>query len=311
MPIRPLSTELQEKAVKELNEEPGKQHDALENIREWLKKQPHLNVREDDQTMVAFFRGCKWNLQRVKEKLDYFYSIKSFVPEFFDDRNPFSPAVQDALKAGAVVPVPKVDSYLGPRIVLFIMKNGRMNGISFADMLKVFFMTVDILMQEDDNFVISGICLLVDHSDLPLDYFLQYTPSILRKYVMCVQDAYPLRIDRIFGFSSPTVFATLYNALAKPFISSKLQPRVSVLSGDASETLPSILSKELLPIEYGGTNGTVRDAADEWKTKVESYKEWFLADPNYITNEQLRPQKLTHFEEIFCPDGTFKKLDID
>lgn len=45
MSIRPLSKELQAKAIAELNEVPDRIAEDINHIKEWLKKQPHLNPR--------------------------------------------------------------------------------------------------------------------------------------------------------------------------------------------------------------------------------------------------------------------------
>lgn len=42
--VRPLSTQLQEKAKKELNEKPNSIESDIKAIKEWLAKQPHLKT---------------------------------------------------------------------------------------------------------------------------------------------------------------------------------------------------------------------------------------------------------------------------
>lgn len=45
MSLRPLSKELQAKAIAELNEKPERIAEDIEYIKEWLRKQHHLNAR--------------------------------------------------------------------------------------------------------------------------------------------------------------------------------------------------------------------------------------------------------------------------
>lgn len=40
-----LSPDLQKKAIEDLNEVPERRESDIEHIRDWLKKQPHLNAR--------------------------------------------------------------------------------------------------------------------------------------------------------------------------------------------------------------------------------------------------------------------------
>lgn len=53
-----------------------------------------------DQFLLAFLRGNKHSLERSKEKLDMFYTLRTVVPEIYRDRNPFDPVLQDFLKLG-------------------------------------------------------------------------------------------------------------------------------------------------------------------------------------------------------------------
>ncbi|KAK5638570.1 hypothetical protein RI129_012865 [Pyrocoelia pectoralis] len=259
MEIRPLQHELQEKAILELNEDPGRIQEAFDHIREWLRKQPHLNIRKDDQTMIAFFRGCKWNLQIVKQKLDYFYSFKSLTPEFFVGIDPLSPNIQKVLKAKMIFPLPMVKNYFGPVIVMYIAKNMDINETPLVEILKVFFMTLDILLREDDRFVVSGLTFLADHDQCPVSYFLQCTPTIMKNCVKSIQNAYPVRTKNMIFFNSLTLFETIFNTLAKPFLNAKMSERIQVLNTQNSKKFLSEFPKKLLPKEYGGTNGSVKD----------------------------------------------------
>lgn len=45
MSVRPLSKELQEKAVSELNEVPNRVEEDVKHILEWARQQSYLNIR--------------------------------------------------------------------------------------------------------------------------------------------------------------------------------------------------------------------------------------------------------------------------
>lgn len=82
--ISPLSAELQKIAIEELGEEPLRISEDLSNLREWLQHQPHLKARQDDQFLIQFLRGCKYSMERAKEKLDMYFSLKTKYPEMFN-----------------------------------------------------------------------------------------------------------------------------------------------------------------------------------------------------------------------------------
>lgn len=56
----------------------------------------------DDQWLLAFLRGCKFSLERTKEKLDMYYTVRTLTPEYFSDRDPMRPEIQAILKKGSV-----------------------------------------------------------------------------------------------------------------------------------------------------------------------------------------------------------------
>lgn len=45
----------------------------------------------DDQRLKTFLRGCKFSLEKVKKKLDMYYTMRNAVPEFFANRDVSKP----------------------------------------------------------------------------------------------------------------------------------------------------------------------------------------------------------------------------
>lgn len=82
--IKPLTPELQKIAETELGEIPARVNSDLQALKEWLERQPHLKARTDDQFLIQFLRGCKYSLEKAKEKLDCLYTLKTKFPEEFN-----------------------------------------------------------------------------------------------------------------------------------------------------------------------------------------------------------------------------------
>lgn len=85
--IRELPIELAKIAQDELNEVPERIETDLEALRNWIKHTPHLIARTDDQFLISFLRGCKYSLERTKQKLDLFYSVRQHTPEIIKNRD--------------------------------------------------------------------------------------------------------------------------------------------------------------------------------------------------------------------------------
>lgn len=98
--IRELSNELLEVAVKELHEVPERLTTDIESLRKWMKENPHLRLRSDTQFLVAFLRGCKFNLDKVKQKLELFYTVRKSSPEIMTNRDPNEERVVGMIRQG-------------------------------------------------------------------------------------------------------------------------------------------------------------------------------------------------------------------
>jgi hypothetical protein len=100
MEIRELPNELLEVAVTELNEVPERLQTDVESLRNWMNQNPHLRLRSDTQFLVAFLRGCKFNLEKVKQKLELFYTVRQSSPEIMAKRDPNDERVVGMIRQG-------------------------------------------------------------------------------------------------------------------------------------------------------------------------------------------------------------------
>ncbi|CAH0726590.1 unnamed protein product, partial [Brenthis ino] len=308
--IRPLPKALQEKAEKELFEKPNRIPSDILALREWLKKQPHLqSVNPTDQFLVAFLRGNKYSLERSKEKLDMLYTLRAVVPEIFRDRNPFDPIIQEILQLGILFPLDVCVAEDSCKLIYWRLGLYNPSKHKMSDFLKVVFMIAEILILEDDNYVVAGEMGLTDFKGVGLGTFLQFTPALAQKLVTCIEKAFPLRMKGIYIIHTPSGFETAFQIL-KTFLGDKLKNRFQVI-GKNIEQVYSVFPKEVLPKEYGGKTRSLDELTAYWKAKVESYQDWFLEQDKQYSDESLRPDKPRTSSTLFGVEGSFRKLEVD
>lgn len=98
--IRELSPALQKVACEQLFEEPDKIIDSVKILREWIAKSPHLRARTDDQFLVTFLRCCKYSIEKTKAKIDLFYTLRTHMPEWVQDRDPLKLRLHEIIRFG-------------------------------------------------------------------------------------------------------------------------------------------------------------------------------------------------------------------
>lgn len=223
--IRQLNSDLQAIAREQLQEEPEKIQESLEALREWIRKSPHLKSRTDDQFLVTFLRGCKFSLERAKQKLDMFYTLRAHIPELSQERDPLTEKNHAVIKLGVGLPMPILESPGSPR--LFLIRPGAYDATKFTiqDVMKVSTMINDIMMIEDDNMVIAGQIGVVDLHGVTLQHFIQMQPAFIKRMTMLMQDANPIRQKGIHYINAPKAFEQLFN-LFKSFMNEKMKSRV-------------------------------------------------------------------------------------
>ncbi|KAH9645179.1 hypothetical protein HF086_005724 [Spodoptera exigua] len=277
MSVRPLTPALEKKAREELNEDPKRLKDDLQHIKDWLAKQPHLKARTDDQWLVAFLRGCKFSLERTKEK------VFIILP-----KAPGPDAPQTSIIRPALYDPNKYD-------ILEVM--------SATNVL------MRILLMEDDNATVAGGQSILDLEGVTMAHFMQMTPVTMKKMVVLGQDASPMRMKGTHYLNTPPGFETVFNVM-KGLLNEKNKNRLFVHNKNYDE-LYKYIPKDVLPAEYGGNAGTVASITDYWRNKVKEYSAWLEEDNQYRSDESKRPGKPKTAEDMFGVEGSFRQLQVD
>ncbi|CAH0603258.1 unnamed protein product [Chrysodeixis includens] len=306
--VRPLTPALAEKARKELFEEPGRVAGDLQHIKDWIAKQPHLRARTDDQWLVAFLRGCKFSLERTKQKLDLHYSVRTMAPELYGIHydNPF---FEEMLSLGVFIVLPKSPAPDAP--LVSIVRPGRYDASkhSIMDVLAASNNLLKILLVDNDNAIVAGSQSILDLEGVTMAHFLQMTSSTMKKMIVMSQDASPLRMKGTHYLNTPPGFETILTAM-KLLLNEKNKNRLFVHNKNYEELYKHI-PQDVLPIEYGGKAGTIAEISDYWRAKVKEYSAWLDEDLQYGTDESKRPGKPKTAEDMFGVEGSFRQLEFD
>ncbi|XP_045516586.1 alpha-tocopherol transfer protein-like [Pieris brassicae] len=306
MTLEQPAGEMWKKIREELNENVDTRDKDLEHIKEWLKKEPHLPDEFDDQRIMTFLRGCKFSLEKTKRKLDMYFTMRTAVPEFFTNRDVTLPELQEILKIVQMPPLPGLTPD-GRRVVLMRGMDKDAQTPNVADAFKLALMMGDMRLKEETEGVAGDIYVL-DASVATPTHFAKFTPTLVKKFLVCVQEAYPVKLKQVHIINVSPLVDKIVN-FVKPFLKEKIRDRIFI-HGDAND-LYKHFPQEMMPSEYGGKAGPMDDLHNAWVKKMEEYKAWFAEQEDVKANEALRPGKPTNYDELFGIDGSFRQLVID
>ncbi|KAF5308782.1 hypothetical protein FQR65_LT06015 [Abscondita terminalis] len=306
MSVRKLPPILQQKAISELNENPQRILEDIESLRSWLKHQPHLKIRDENQFLLGVLRGCKFSIEKSKQKLEMHHTYKTFAAEFFKNKDPFEKSFQSLLNTETLY----IKSYLASPTIYYVRwKNLDEFGMSLAEIGKSFFMNLDVLINEKDEFVINGLIIILDFKDMPLKTFLKWDINVLKKLFSIINSCY-VRIKQIYVINTLPIVHNIYSAV-KIVFSKKFERKVSLHNEALTSKLYESVLNDLLPKEFGGLRDDGEQVRAEWKHKFESYKQWFEEDDKYRSYEELRVGPRPTYSHLFEVEGSFRTLDCD
>ncbi|XP_021933626.1 alpha-tocopherol transfer protein-like isoform X2 [Zootermopsis nevadensis] len=308
MTLRQPNPEMQAFIRKKLNENVNTTQENVQHIKDWLAKQPHLPNFDDDQRITTFLRGCKFSLEKTKRKLDMFFTMRAAVPDFFNDRDVARPALKDILDFIYIPPLPGLTPNGCRVIVMRARVDEAVLSYNVMDVMKLVFMIGDIRLKEEDTGV-AGDVYILDASIATPAHFAKFTPAVVKKFLVCVQEAYPVKLKQVHVVNvSPIVDSII--SFVKPFLKEKIRNRIYVHAAGL-QSLHKYIPKDILPEEYGGFAGPLESIHAEWVEKMLSYREWFKEQETVKANESKRPGKPKTHDDLFGLEGSFRQLVID
>ncbi|XP_074096274.1 alpha-tocopherol transfer protein-like [Cotesia typhae] len=290
----------------ELNENVATRDQDLEHIKEWLKKQPHLPDTFDDQRLMTFLRGSKFSLEKCKTKLDMYFTMRGAAPEFFANRDVTRPEMQEILKHVQIPPLPGLTKN-GRRVIIMRGTNKDIPTPNVAEAMKLVMMIGDVRLLEE-LVGVAGDVYILDASVVSPAHFSKFTPDLVKKFLTCVQEAYPVKLKEIHVVNVSALVDKIVQ-FVKPFLKEKIRNRIHMHSN--METLYEFIPREILPEEYGGKAGPIKAINDTWIKKLEDYGPWFKEQESVKSNEAYRIGRPKTSDELFGIDGSFRQLSFD
>ncbi|KAL6445679.1 hypothetical protein ACFW04_000878 [Cataglyphis niger] len=252
-----LTNKDKEYAAVHLNETDNNREKAIAEIKRWIEESDDLYARTDDFFILRFLRTCKFNIEKTKARMRNYYKQRHDLSEWFTNRNPFLPEMQELLNLGIFLFLRKLDNQ-GRLVLIIRQKQQNPNVQKLSDLVKI------------------------DLDSVTVHHLRQLQPRIVMNIVHAVQDCYPIRLQSINFINAP-IYVDIGVAIFKRFMKEKLKRRLHVYTRNDTKMFKCFedIPADIRPLEYGGIDGTAQEIAEYTKKLIEKYHDWFVNDEKY------------------------------
>ncbi|XP_001845080.2 retinol-binding protein pinta [Culex quinquefasciatus] len=271
-----LSEEFYASADQLLGETAVKRTESVAEVQRWAE-QNNVRMHRDVRIIIYFLRTTKYDLGKTKNKIQKYYTIRSARTEWFQNRDPFLPEMQELLDIGVFLPLRQKDTQ--NRQVVIIRTAAHSPKYHTQDnVFKLDKMVLDLLLHLDETISVYGIVAIFDMKNVTLGHALQLNPSLIKRTVESWEN-YPCR-PQVLEFVNAPVHVNFVLNVFRSFMSEKMKSRVKISKHEIK--MAEFVN---LPSDLGGTGESYAELALHWKRKVQEYAAWYAETEQY----QKRP----------------------
>ncbi|XP_013101214.1 retinol-binding protein pinta [Stomoxys calcitrans] len=268
-----LRNSIKVKPCSENNNETGdKVQQKIQMIYQWLADNPHVNACTDFDNLSRFLHSCKYDVDRTKKKIKSFYQMRAERTEWFSNRDPTLPEIQELLELGVLLPVPGVDEKQ-QKVVIIRTAVHDPKVHTQNNVFKVMKMILDLLIKFEPDNCLRGIVAIFDMNGVQLGHAMQLNPKLIKRSVESWQ-AYPFQ-PKLLEFINTPMHVNLVLNTFRVFMTPKMRSRVVVQKRNCS------VKCENLPSDLGGKGPSYKELAIQWKRLVEENAAYYVEDDKY------------------------------
>jgi hypothetical protein len=190
-------------------------------IKKWLTTQHHLPEIMGDFKIRNILLLCKFNIEKAKQKIDMYYTIRTRFPGWFKN-NPKSPLMQHYRKTMYTCFLPKP---INERYRVIFLKPTVPNAYDPVGQINLI-LNIGETFFDEEHLLIDFIAIF-DMANLTVNDFRKVTPMFLSQMYFTYQRVYTARIKAIYIINAPSYICTTLS-ITKMVFPPKLFAKVSM-----------------------------------------------------------------------------------
>jgi len=307
--LDPIYKEL---AKKTLREDDSVRQQSLNQMREWIKKDPFIKqCRTDGNFLLRFLRIKKFNISATCEMLYKYLSLSQVYPQWYRNLDVYDPIMMELLMDGFFIPLPNKDEK-GRQIIMYRFNKLDHTKYTATDVYRLLVSSF-FTMFEDEEAQIAGYVWIFDYTGFNIGHAGMFNLLDFKNFIASHRNSIPLRLTSIIFLKLPIILQGFYQ-IAKNVLSPKLKKRFLVLK-EADELKNIFNNINIFLEEYGGKKQYNTILMDFQQKLYANHDQLLALDEMYI--EVTKDMKVKWFDhDVNVNDdmgviGSFRKLEVD
>lgn len=266
-----LSEQFRTLAKEELREEDGNRLDTINQLRDWIVKNPAIkHCRTDDIFLLKFLRFRKFAVHQAGESIERYLAARQKMSQWFKKTDPNEPPMSTILDDCPITVLGRDDS--GRTILLIRVASYDAENLT-QDSIMHFVMTMLDTLTEQEEVQIGGVRVWMDCTGISMKFVALFHLTEYGAMIDLMTKTMPIRIREVHSVKLPKFAVSVAN-FALTFTSQKFKERISChhTTLDARKLMP----QSMWPESFGGTVN-VDTLNARMRKQLEGLREWLLS----------------------------------
>ncbi|XP_028032832.1 alpha-tocopherol transfer protein-like isoform X1 [Bombyx mandarina] len=275
--------------------------EMVENLREWIRKQPHLPAEFiTDLDIILAFHCCEYDTERTKHLIDLNFTVRTLF-SFYQNRE-VNECIEKALDTWLVTPL-STSTKKGYRPIYCQILDSDPNKFVYQDAVRAFTMIVDLWQYEEGT--VPGIVIILNMKDVSLGHISQIDLIVARQFFYYLQEGMIVKLKEFHFINAPSHMDKLM-MMIRPLMKDTFLNVIKVHEA-GSKTIEEYFPIAALPEESTGII-----LKENILKKLKANRQFFEDESKKRVNEAKRPGGPKTISSFFSNvETSFKKLEID
>nr|XP_019527147.2 alpha-tocopherol transfer protein-like [Aedes albopictus] len=243
----PLSDLYRTIAEQELHESDEIREQALNQVREWIVKNPAIRrCRTDGSFLLGSYAYGSLTMWQHAENLERYLVLRQRFAGWFQKLDVSEAWVDEMIDDWPILPLGYDER--GRLVIMIKIGNFNVERFNNVDQIRMMMMVLESYYEER-KCKVAGCVFVFEDTGLTMSHVAQWSLTDIKNFIDAVNHTIPMRIKEVHAVNLPR-YAVAVAELCLGFASSKLKTRVHCHR--SMDSLTKMVAQSILPKEYGG-----------------------------------------------------------